>query len=286
MILKASTQPGAETVLRGEPGGGAERRPRPRISTRRIMLVATLLRELMDRAARGSSEDVDFLLGQLTPDATLAATKFVASTPSKRTRPSGARSRTRGAAASSTCCATARGRPATWPSACPRSRATRSCSTWAVLTDAGLVVVERRGRQRFNHVNAAALRRSYDRWVTATPTTSRASSSRWGEHLEREGSMSEGADVETPRVLRMESELRFRAPPERVFRALTDPDEVLRWFPYTYGENRVQRLVLEPRVGGLQYEDWGDGRGYLYGQVTEWDPPWRYSVRSGSTRGR
>jgi hypothetical protein len=77
MILKASTQPGAETVLRGEPRGGAERRPRPRISTRRIMLVATLLRELMDRAARGSSEDVDFLLGHLTPDATLAATKFV-----------------------------------------------------------------------------------------------------------------------------------------------------------------------------------------------------------------
>jgi len=40
-----------------------------------------------------------------------------------------------------------------------------------VLTDAGLVVVERRGRQRFNHVNAAAL---------CTPTTSRASSPRWG----------------------------------------------------------------------------------------------------------
>ena len=33
-----------------------------------------------------------------------------------------------------------------------------------VLTDAGLVLVERRGRQRFNHVNAAALRRSLDRW--------------------------------------------------------------------------------------------------------------------------
>ncbi len=92
--------------------------------------------------------------------------------------------------------------------------------------------------------------------------------------------MGEGRTVETPRVLRMESELHFRAPPERVFRALTDPDAVLRWFPHTYGENRVKRLVLEPRVGGMQYEDWGDGRGYLYGQVTEWDPPWRYAVRS------
>jgi hypothetical protein len=40
-------------------------------------LVATFLRELIDRAARGTSEDVDFLLGHLTPDATLATTKFV-----------------------------------------------------------------------------------------------------------------------------------------------------------------------------------------------------------------
>ena len=149
-----------------------------------------------------------------------------------------------------------------------------------VLTDAGLVVVERRGRQRFNHVSAAALRRSYDRWVGRYADALAGELVVLGRHLEREGPMSEGANVETPRVLRLESELRFRAPPERVFWALTDPEEVLRWFPHTYGENRVRRLVLEPRVGGLQYEDWGDGRGYLYGQVTEWDPPWRYAVRS------
>lgn len=86
--------------------------------------------------------------------------------------------------------------------------------------------------------------------------------------------------VETPRVLRMESELRFGAPPERVFRALTDAEEIVKWFPYTYGENRVKRMVLEPWVGGQQYEDWGDGRGFHYGYVTEWDPPFRYAVRS------
>jgi len=150
----------------------------------------------------------------------------------------------------------------------------------SVLTDAGLVLVERRGRQRFNHVNAAALRRSYDRWVNPYADGLAGELAALDRHLEREGSMDDARTVETPRVLRMESELRFRAPPERVFRALTDPDEVLRWFPHTYGENRVKRLVLEPRVGGAQYEDWGDGRGYYYGQVTEWDPPWRYAVRS------
>jgi hypothetical protein len=38
------------------------------------VLVVMLLRELIDRAVRGSSEDVDFLLGHLRK-ATLATTK-------------------------------------------------------------------------------------------------------------------------------------------------------------------------------------------------------------------
>ena len=42
--------------------------------------------------------------------------------------------------------------------------------------------------------------------------------------------------VDTPRVLRLESELHFRAPPERLFRALTDPDEIVRGFPHTDGQ--------------------------------------------------
>ena len=39
--------------------------------------MATFLRELIDRARRGTTEDVDVLLSHLTPDATLATTKFV-----------------------------------------------------------------------------------------------------------------------------------------------------------------------------------------------------------------
>ena len=85
---------------------------------------------------------------------------------------------------------------------------------------------------------------------------------------------------ESVRILRLENELRFDATPERVFAALTEPDQIIRWFPHTYGEGRVKRVVFEPRVGGAQYEDWGEGRGYLYGHVTEWDPPHRYAVRS------
>src|SRR5215468_8878864 len=34
-----------------------------------------------------------------------------------------------------------------------------------VLTDAGVVIVERRGRDRFNHLNPVPLREWYERWV-------------------------------------------------------------------------------------------------------------------------
>jgi hypothetical protein len=35
------------------------------------------VQELLDRANRGTTEDVDYILGHLTPDVTLAVTKFV-----------------------------------------------------------------------------------------------------------------------------------------------------------------------------------------------------------------
>jgi uncharacterized protein YndB with AHSA1/START domain len=80
------------------------------------------------------------------------------------------------------------------------------------------------------------------------------------------------------RAVRVETELRFHATPERLFRALTE--ETLQWFPHTYGEERTRAVVLEPRVGGANYEDWGDGMGHLYGHVTLFDRPHAFATRS------
>lgn len=66
------------------------------------------------------------------------------------------------------------------------------------------------------------------------------------------------------RFVRIENELRFGCSAERLFAALTT--DTLAWFPHTYGEQRTQGIVIEPRVGGLDYEDWGSGAGHLYGQ--------------------
>ena len=153
-----------------------------------------------------------------------------------------------------------------------------------VLVSAGLVLVRRRGRQRFNHLNAAPLRRWYERWVA--PLANQAAAEMLG--IERAASQSttggstvsvaaSPTDLEQIRTVRLENELRFRATPDKVWQAITERS--LEWFPHTYGQDKVKRLVWEQRVGGLHYEDWGDGAGHVYGTVMECERPWLMVVR-------
>ena len=83
--------------------------------------------------------------------------------------------------------------------------------------------------------------------------------------------------VDQIRTVRLAFELRIEASAQRTFEVMTQ--QSLDWNPVTYGEDRVRRVVLEPRVGGQHYEDWGDGRGHLYGEVTVYDPPLRWATR-------
>jgi DNA-binding transcriptional ArsR family regulator/uncharacterized protein YndB with AHSA1/START domain len=152
-----------------------------------------------------------------------------------------------------------------------------------VLTDAGLVVVRRRGRHRFNHLNPVPLRRWYERWVvpladrTAGEMLSLERALEADEREEKQMSVTAPAKADEFRTVRIETEMRFRATPQRVYEVLVNRSS--DWFPATYGEERVKAIVLEPRVGGAYYEDWGDGRGHLYGVVTSYDPPFGIAFR-------
>jgi len=148
-----------------------------------------------------------------------------------------------------------------------------------VLVDANLVIVRRRGRFRYNHLNPVPLREWYERWVSPLADRTAGELTALRRHVEGTGGAEMIETMDVVRVVRLETELRFRATRERVFEALTA--RVREWFPHSYGDDRTQAIVIEPRVGGLHYEDWGAGAGHLYGSVTAWDPP-----RAFSTRGR
>jgi DNA-binding transcriptional ArsR family regulator/uncharacterized protein YndB with AHSA1/START domain len=154
-----------------------------------------------------------------------------------------------------------------------------------VLTEAGLVVARQRGRYRFNHLNPMPLRRWYERWVVPMADGAAAELLALERAVTDDGATSGGKQVSvaTPatadafRTVRIETELRFKATPERVYEVLVERSS--EWFPATYGEERVKAIVLEPRVGGAYYEDWGEGRGHLYGNVTRYDPPFQLHFR-------
>jgi DNA-binding transcriptional ArsR family regulator/uncharacterized protein YndB with AHSA1/START domain len=172
----------------------------------------------------------------------------------------------------------------------------------SVLEQAGLLLARRRGRHRLNHLNVAPLQEIRERWLHGFGEEAGRAALALRRHLEagaRPRSQShddqttgqgddemESTVTEDPtttqaqaRAVRIESELRIGAPPERVFRALTE--EQHEWYPYNYGGERVRTIVFEPRVGGGCYEDWGDGAGHFYGTVTHYDPPRAFTLRGG-----
>lgn len=143
----------------------------------------------------------------------------------------------------------------------------------ALLERAGLIVVRRHGRERWNHLNAIPLQRIYERWL-------RPYEAQWASTLlqmkrnlensseERITTMSEQTTVSsTIGFLQIEQEIIIEVPPARVFEALTN--EVSAWWgaPYLISDE-AKSLTLEPKIGGRFYEDWGDGAGALWGLVT------------------
>jgi DNA-binding transcriptional ArsR family regulator len=156
-----------------------------------------------------------------------------------------------------------------------------------VLTDAGVVLVERRGRDRFNYLNPVPLREWYERWVQPLADADAAALLKLRRTVETGAddmtTATEPIATEPVRTVRLAYEMRIRASAQRTFEVMTR--QSLDWFPHTYGEDRVRAVVLEPRVGGRHYEDWGDEQGHLYGRVTLFDPPLAWATRGRLSPG-
>ena len=152
----------------------------------------------------------------------------------------------------------------------------------AVLADAGLVLPERRGRDRVNHLNPVPLREWYERWVQPMADAGAAELLALKRAAEK-GNTTMSNATEPIRTVRLAYDLRINASAERTFEVMTQ--RMHDWRPRSYGGGRTQRVVLEPRVGGAHYEDWGASAGHLYGHVTDYDPPVRWATRGQLSAG-
>jgi DNA-binding transcriptional ArsR family regulator/uncharacterized protein YndB with AHSA1/START domain len=153
-----------------------------------------------------------------------------------------------------------------------------------VLVDAGLVGVERRGRERYNHLDPVPLRRAYQRWLA--PYAERAAVGEGiegtegteGTALRRDDAAEgEGNDMDHSEQgsgqrpvghVEVRAEVRVDAPPPKVFDTLLGIGD---WWPHRFRDG--SSVALEPWVGGRFMEDFADGSGALYGTVVLLDRP-------------
>lgn len=139
-----------------------------------------------------------------------------------------------------------------------------------VLEAAGLLLVKREGRQRFNHLNAVPLQRLVRRFVRgfAEVNASRL--------LDLEQVLAADAENKTqPESKTMSNdtnlsfhivqEITYAASKEKVWAAVTR--DISKWWGFHIGPNDSE-ITLDGRVGGVFIERWGDGEGELYGTVT------------------
>ena len=133
-----------------------------------------------------------------------------------------------------------------------------------VLEAAGLISVERRGRERWNFLNAAALQGALERWLSPFQRIWADRLSQLAHHLQGETDMSKPEDL----FMEIRQEISLPAPPRIVFAALTR--HIGQWWtsPFRQAGER-SALQLTPEIGEPMLETSADGHGVIWGRVEE-----------------
>src|SRR5687767_11190254 len=107
-----------------------------------------------------------------------------------------------------------------------------------VLEKGNLLLIRREGRHRYNYLNAIPIQEVYERWVDRFSGMAASRSLALKRHVERE----EAPMAQSIRTVRIESEMRLKAPADAVFRAATTEQQA--WYPHNYGGERLKKIVF------------------------------------------
>ena len=144
-----------------------------------------------------------------------------------------------------------------------------------VLVAAGLVLVRREGRERWNQLNPVPLQQMYERWVRpyealwAAPLvrlkhTIEAASPLPLERIPMTDQTTQPPVAHTPAgMLTVRMEIPIAAPRERVWRALTEQIDL--WWPQDFrAATDPLRMEFDATLGGRIHEHGGDGGGVIW----------------------
>lgn len=151
-----------------------------------------------------------------------------------------------------------------------------------VLVAAGLVVVRRQGRERWNHLNPMPLQLMYERWVRPYEAFWAEPLLRFKDSLERpilppEDVTMTGKTIAPPApqhvagITKVELSIPIDAPIERVWRGLVE--QVDLWWPREFfASTDPLRMRFDATLGGRLYEEGANGGGVVWYTVIALSP--------------
>ncbi len=132
------------------------------------------------------------------------------------------------------------------------------------LEAAGLISVARRGRERWNYLNAVALCGATDRWLTPFQEVWTRRLRQLSQFIDKEGAMPDSEDL----IMDIRQEVTLPATPERVFASLTS--EIDQWWTSPFRQaGAASRLRLYPEIGEPMIETGANGHDVIWGRVEE-----------------
>ncbi len=160
-----------------------------------------------------------------------------------------------------------------------------------VLEEAGLLFHEKRGRQRWNHLNAAPLRQLYERWVSQYEDPAAARLVALKRAVEAESRPAPSSERTTPmsteilktpvRAAVVQTEIEIAAEPAKVYDAYVN--RFGDWF-YENEESRTSRPArFENKIGGLCYMELPEGGANVLATVTMLKPGWKIRMSGDCT---
>lgn len=138
-----------------------------------------------------------------------------------------------------------------------------------VLEKAKLITIRREGKFRWNYLNAVPIQEIYERWV-------RKYENQWSSQLLQLKKFVEQNPINTMEKqlssVRVAVEINIDAPKEMVWDAITDKIG-LWWRKDFLTSSKAKSFKLEPKLGGMMYEDFGNGEGLVWAKVIGIDAP-------------
>lgn len=156
-----------------------------------------------------------------------------------------------------------------------------------VLEGSNLIVVERKGRERWNYLNAVTLKQATDRWLSPFQQT-------WAARLTALVEQVSEGEKSMPQASNLGLDVRYQvllpAPMHRVFTALTE--NIDAWWGTLYRQGGKQSVMtLKPEINAPLIETRPDGHAILWARVEEIRAPYllylsgRFAV-PGAVAGR